>query len=58
MLKEISEVSDTVRKIEDWFSSKGWAPFEFQREVWRLYSKGYDGILNAPTGSGKTYAMW
>ncbi|MGB3018610.1 MAG: ligase-associated DNA damage response DEXH box helicase [Ignavibacteria bacterium] len=58
MLKEISEVTSTDRKIEDWFTSKGWTPFEFQREVWQLYAKGYDGILNAPTGSGKTYAMW
>lgn len=41
-----------------WFASKGWSAFEFQKEVWEYYSKGYDGLLNAPTGSGKTYALW
>ena len=44
--------------ILEWFTSKGWEPFEFQKQVWDLYADGYDGILNAPTGSGKTYAMW
>ena len=46
------------RSIDEWFESKGWKPFLFQREVWDLYRKGYDGILNAPTGSGKTFALW
>lgn len=45
-------------KISGWFDGRGWKPFEFQKEVWELYAKGYDGILNAPTGSGKTFAMW
>jgi ATP-dependent helicase Lhr and Lhr-like helicase len=44
--------------ILNWFSSKNWSPFDFQKEVWEYYSKGYSGLLNAPTGSGKTYAMW
>ncbi|MDQ3193742.1 MAG: ligase-associated DNA damage response DEXH box helicase [Bacteroidota bacterium] len=44
--------------ILHWFSSKKWTPFDFQKEVWEKYSKGYSGLLNAPTGSGKTYALW
>lgn len=44
--------------ILNWFSSKSWAPFDFQKQVWEHYSKGYSGLLNAPTGSGKTYALW
>ncbi|MDQ3020555.1 MAG: ligase-associated DNA damage response DEXH box helicase [Bacteroidota bacterium] len=44
--------------ILNWFSSKNWTPFEFQKQVWEYYSKSYSGLLNAPTGSGKTYAMW
>lgn len=44
--------------IKDWFISKEWKPFEFQEDVWKYYSQGYSGILNAPTGSGKTYALW
>lgn len=44
--------------ILNWFASKNWTPFDFQKEVWDLYLKGYSGLLNAPTGSGKTYALW
>ncbi|RPI19748.1 MAG: ligase-associated DNA damage response DEXH box helicase [Ignavibacteriae bacterium] len=44
--------------VLNWFTSNGWTPFEFQKEVWDLYLKGYSGLLNAPTGSGKTYALW
>ncbi len=43
---------------DQWFAGKGWSAFPFQRKVWRLYLEGESGLLNAPTGSGKTYAMW
>ncbi|MEX0966797.1 MAG: ligase-associated DNA damage response DEXH box helicase [Bacteroidia bacterium] len=43
--------------IKSWFSSKGWKSFPFQEEVWQAYLRGENGLLNAPTGSGKTYAL-
>jgi len=43
---------------EAWFASRGWAPFPFQREVWRAMVAGESGLLHATTGSGKTYAVW
>ena len=43
---------------EDWFKSKKWESFEFQRQTWDAYLNGKSGLLNAPTGSGKTYALW
>ncbi|WP_424961592.1 ligase-associated DNA damage response DEXH box helicase [Ekhidna sp.] len=43
---------------EDWFQSKGWKSFAFQRKTWGAYLDGKSGLLNAPTGSGKTYALW
>jgi len=43
---------------EGWFADRGWKPFKFQREAWEAYLNGYHGLLNAPTGSGKTYAIW
>ncbi len=43
---------------DDWFGEKKWRPFAFQREVWAHYLNGKSGLLNAPTGSGKTYALW
>ena len=45
-------------EIIDWFSKKGWKPFSFQQECWDAYLSGKSGLLNAPTGSGKTYALW
>lgn len=40
-----------------WFREKGWKPFPFQLETWDHYLNGYHGLVNAPTGSGKTYAL-
>ena len=45
-------------QIETWLQSKGWKAFPFQHETWDRYQQGYSGILNAPTGSGKTMALW
>jgi ATP-dependent Lhr-like helicase len=45
-------------RIEAWFEARGWAPFDFQREVWASMLAGESGLLHATTGSGKTYAVW
>ena len=45
-------------KIEQWFTNKNWTPFKYQRQVWQAYLDGKSGLLNAPTGSGKTYALY
>ncbi len=42
---------------KDWFASNGWTPFPFQVEAWKAYLSGQSGIVNAPTGSGKTYSL-
>jgi len=36
---------------------KGWKPFPFQARNWNNYLDGKSGLLNAPTGSGKTFAL-
>ena len=41
-----------------YFQKKGWKPFSFQKACWKAYLEGKNGLLNAPTGSGKTYALW
>lgn len=35
----------------------GWTPFQFQLDTWRTYLNGQNGLVNAPTGSGKTYSL-
>jgi ATP-dependent Lhr-like helicase len=49
---------ETLKPAFTWFHQQGWEPFTFQQEVWEAYLSGESGLLNAPTGSGKTYALW
>lgn len=48
---------EKIQLAEDWFHQKGWKPQPFQFEVWKAYLNGYQGIVNAPTGSGKTFSL-
>jgi ATP-dependent helicase Lhr and Lhr-like helicase len=41
-----------------WYTSQKWAPYQFQIDTWQAIADGYSGLLNAPTGFGKTYAIW
>lgn len=43
---------------EQWFLQNEWQPYDFQVKTWEAIGKGYSGLLNAPTGFGKTYAIW
>jgi ATP-dependent helicase Lhr and Lhr-like helicase len=47
-----------MTSLEDWFAARGWAPFEFQRNVWSAYLAGDSGLIHAATGTGKTLAAW
>lgn len=52
------ELDSHLSPAVNWFKSKGWKPFAFQEKTWKAYLDGKSGLLNAPTGSGKTYALW
>ncbi|MBK1440370.1 ligase-associated DNA damage response DEXH box helicase [Parapedobacter sp. ISTM3] len=43
---------------DTWFFNKGWRPHRFQQETWSAIADGQSGLLNAPTGYGKTFAVW
>jgi len=43
---------------KDWFASKGWTVFPFQENAWDAHFAGMSGLVNAPTGSGKTYSLF
>lgn len=42
---------------QEWFRDRGWKPFPFQVETWQSFLSGKSGLVNAPTGSGKTYSL-
>jgi ATP-dependent Lhr-like helicase len=46
------------RRLRQWFESKGRVPFPFQEAAWQHYIAGHSGLLNAPTGCGKTFALF
>ncbi len=46
------------KKFDLWFSSMGWTAFPFQKKAWDACARAHCGIVNAPTGSGKTYALF
>ncbi|MEM6272050.1 MAG: ligase-associated DNA damage response DEXH box helicase [Bacteroidota bacterium] len=50
-------MSEALQPAVDWMRDQEWKPFPFQKETWRAYLAGKHGLLNAPTGSGKTYAL-
>ena len=41
----------------NWFEKNHWRPQVFQLEAWETIYNGYSGLLSAPTGTGKTYAL-
>ncbi len=39
----------------DWFAQQNWKPLTFQKQTWKAYLASKSGIIQVPTGSGKTY---
>lgn len=46
-----------MKAAEAWFQSKSWKVQDFQKEAWKAFLEGKSGLVNAPTGSGKTYSL-
>jgi ATP-dependent Lhr-like helicase len=51
-------ISKGEQIIQQWYRQKNWEQFAFQQEMMEAYLGGYSGLLNAPTGSGKTFALF
>jgi len=54
LLKE----SKGYKVILSWFQSKGLHPFDFQEETWTHILQSHSGLVNAPTGCGKTFSVF
>src|SRR5436190_13797917 len=44
--------------IIQWLSQRGHQPFLFQQQSWQAIINGKSGLVNAPTGCGKTYSVF
>ncbi|HEV3414038.1 MAG TPA: ligase-associated DNA damage response DEXH box helicase [Puia sp.] len=46
------------RIIREWMGSQGREPFAFQEEAWEYILASESGLVNAPTGCGKTFSVF
>ncbi len=46
------------KRVIDWLKKDKKKPFDFQKETWTYYHQGYSGLVNAPTGFGKTFSLF
>ncbi len=55
-----TELRDTIgyKIIQQWLADKGHRPFSFQEETWEHIIHGESGLVNAPTGFGKTFSVF
>lgn len=46
------------KAVVKWLRKTKKKPFDFQTDAWQYYAEGYSGMVNAPTGFGKTFSMF
>ena len=46
------------KTIVAWMAAEGRQPFAFQEEAWQFILEGRSGLVNAPTGCGKTFSVF
>ena len=46
------------KHVVEWLKKDAKKPFDFQKETWQYYADGYSGLVNAPTGFGKTFSLF
>lgn len=44
--------------VSSWLQQKSLVPFDFQKQCWQCILQGESGLVNAPTGFGKTYSVF
>ena len=54
MLKD----STGYKIVLEWLGNKGFHPFAFQEQTWQHILNQESGLVNAPTGCGKTFSVF
>lgn len=52
------ERTQGYQTIKQWLDSKQYTPFAFQQQAWQQIINKQSGLVNAPTGCGKTFAVF
>ncbi|GAA4746882.1 ligase-associated DNA damage response DEXH box helicase [Flavisolibacter ginsenosidimutans] len=52
------EKTDGFRIVKDWLAAKEFKPFAYQQEAWQRIINAESGLVNAPTGTGKTFSVF
>tara|TARA_B100001287_G_scaffold91833_1_gene76985 strand:- start:7449 stop:9881 length:2433 start_codon:yes stop_codon:yes gene_type:complete len=53
----MGDVKNFLTWSKQWMSKKGWQPQKFQLSTWKAVINKQSGLVNAPTGSGKTLSL-
>ncbi|MEO1584609.1 MAG: ligase-associated DNA damage response DEXH box helicase [Planctomycetota bacterium] len=54
----IAPASHGLSRLREWMLAGGRTPYEFQEQTWAASLAGESGLVNVPTGAGKTYASY
>jgi ATP-dependent Lhr-like helicase len=52
------EKTPGYKVVDAWLKQKQFSAFEFQEETWQHIINGNSGLVNAPTGFGKTFSVF
>ncbi|MBO9684161.1 MAG: ligase-associated DNA damage response DEXH box helicase [Flavisolibacter sp.] len=52
------EETKGYRVVSRWLQGKGYKAFAYQKEAWQHIIDGKSGLVNAPTGTGKTFSIF
>ena len=54
--KQNNKQNNLISEIKQFFCTNGWEPLPYQIKSWEAFLNGESGIIQVPTGCGKTYA--
>lgn len=52
------EQTKGYKVIQKWLKDKGFKAFDFQKQAWQYIINDESGLVNAPTGFGKTFSVF